>query len=93
MTNFRELQNVVLLRDLDASYIIAPGLGKPGAVDGHPAINVGTHGVIVDLQSQDDFTVEFFDDLGETIGISDIPAAFVRAATDADYPVRVSPTS
>jgi hypothetical protein len=90
MTKFKELQTVVLLHDLGESYIVAPGRGKTSLVDGKPGIARGTLGAIVDLQSQDGFTVEFFDDDGQTIGVPFVAASLLRPATEADYSARSS---
>ncbi len=85
-TKFKMFQGVVADRDLTEPDLMgAWGRGKPGLVDGKPAVLKGTHGVIVEVfEKTAGLAVEFFDDEGDTIDVAFIPLNYVRAETKAE---------
>jgi hypothetical protein len=83
---FKEFDGVVAVRDIfEPELMGAWGRGKPGYVDGKPAVLKGTHGVIVDLiEGHAGATVEFFDDEGETIDVAWVKFDALRHPTQAE---------
>jgi hypothetical protein len=83
---FRLFDGVVAVRNiLEPELMAAWGRGKPGYIDGKPAVLDGTRGVIVDIsENSKGVTVEFFDEDGETIDVAWVDFEAVRHATKAE---------
>ncbi len=81
-SKFQLFDSVVATRDiLEPELMGAWGRGKPGYVDGKPAVLAGTHGAVVDIiEKFGDIGVEFFDDSGETIDVAFVPESWVEFA-------------
>ena len=82
-TRFALFDGVVASRD-----IVEPelsgfwGRGKPGMVDGKPAVLKGTHGVVMEVfENTHGLAVEFFDADGETIDVAFLDENHVRPET------------
>ncbi|HLF76081.1 MAG TPA: DUF4926 domain-containing protein [Dehalococcoidia bacterium] len=84
-SKFEMFRSVIATRDLTEPDLMgAWGLGKPGLVDGKPAVLKGTVGAIVEIfENPPGLAVEFFDDDDETIDVAFIPESYVRAMTSA----------
>jgi hypothetical protein len=89
-TKLRLFQSVIADRDLvEPDLMGAWGAGKPGLLDGKPAILKGTHGAVVEVfEKTDGVAVEFFDDVVETIDVAFIPRDYFRPATQEEIEAR-----
>jgi hypothetical protein len=76
--------SVVATRDIfEPELMGAWGRGKPGFVDGKPAVVKGTHGAVVEVyDNPPGVAVEFFDDEGETIDVAWVGPGVVRHQTE-----------
>ena len=90
MNKFEMFQSVVASCDiLEPQLTGAWGKGKPGVVDGKPAISRGTWGAIVEIFGDGtDFLVEFFDEDGETIDVVFVSASNIRAVSESELQAR-----